>query len=149
MIRAIDTKVLAFYQWLVNVSGKKPMWWGEQCCYLLLVGIGFGFFREDTVIPRWLHLVLLTVMVLIAGALWAVSRSELLWSIEKKLRGEMFWRIAFLILMADDILATMVGFGHPDALAISLAFLSYQYFALCEEPPPPKPRTRTTLAGNH
>lgn len=74
MIRSIDKGITALYQALVNASGKKPMWWGEQCAYLLLMGVGLGALRTDWPGPLWLRVVVLSGLALVAALMWFESR---------------------------------------------------------------------------
>lgn len=148
MIRTIDKHITGLYQALVNASGKKPMWWGEQCAYLLLLGLCLGAMRTDFPGPLWLRLVILCGLVLLAAFMWFGSRWAPGWEHNKE-ANTLPWRMVWLTLFCMDVWAIFFGVPRVNALCVSLAFCSFHYFLTCEDPPPPKPRTRTKLAGNH
>lgn len=148
MIRTIDKRITGLYQALVNASGKKPRWWGEQCAYLLLLAAMFSTQRKDFYGPAWLHWVLIGGIVLIAGSMWIESKSEALWAIHQQSNSIML-RAVWVLMFCDDLARLIWGTPRLDTFTMGTAFVSLYYFLTCEDPPPPKPRTRTKLAGNH
>lgn len=144
MIRAIDRRITAAYQLLVNVSGRKPMWWGEQCAYLLAVALGLGLFAEMT-IPRWLHLVMSAAMLFCVMIMWVGSRVPELWAHQAE-RASPLFRALFVVLMGDQALQAVAGIMRPHFLLMCISMVSHEYFLLCKDPPPPKPRTSNKLA---
>lgn len=150
MIRAIDNRITDLHQWVVNFTGKRPMWWGEQCAYLLVVAAGFSAVTE--VAPwaagmPWIKWVMLAVLLMLATVLWSIARAEIAWSYFRK-GNTSVWRLLFVLFIVDDITWMVLGNVHPrpGSMLLTIGFACYHYFNLCEDPPPPKRRTSNKLA---
>lgn len=151
MIHAIDNRITALFQALVNVSQRKPRWWAEHCAYLvvlaLVVGVAMG--PKDGA-PAWVHWILAAMSLVVMTAMVIVTRVEWIWAALAEDPSEIWWRAMWVIFFADDVVRLCMGdHRQVPGLLYGLGILAFSYFLTCEDPPPPKPRTRASLAGSH
>lgn len=149
MFHTLDTYIIALHQWIVNVSGHTPRWWGEHTGYAvallpLLVAHFYGW---------TLYILVFAIAYSASGATYILAtRKRELWEVMQMLaRHSASARVvacstAALILAFMGLTGRPAGFADWLILAVLVADLMHNYFRLCEDPPPPKPRTRATLA---
>lgn len=153
----MDAFLIARYQSLVNLFQRKPIWWIEQCAYVLFLGAcGRFFFRtQDDGLSGWAVL-LLILDLLISGYCWLAGRSEVfmehVFGYHQRLVRS-FFTVCFVFYVAIDLLIIFVG-GTPKPIGVitdlcQLALTSCFYFGSCEDPPPPKPRTKMSFNGGN
>lgn len=149
MLRAIDNQIISLHQLIVNASGQPPRWWAGHMGYAvallpLLVAHFYGW-------TMFILVFSLTYSAIGATYITATSRNDL-WEVIQMLARNSPWARVVAWAANALILAVMVfmdGFAvFADwlVLAVLVADLMHNYFRLCEDPPPPKPRTRATLA---
>lgn len=145
MIAAIDTRVLAAHQWLVDFTGKDPRWLIEQCAYALLVSGLLRAMLADGVPGWWRFMAAVSTMMLAFWIYLDVKRPLFLAATARSVG----WRRVFLVMTAA--FAPFVYLSEPALSALrvanDLAFLGSFYFAACRPPAPRPPKRRLTLAG--
>lgn len=150
----MDSWLIARYQSLINLFQHKPIWWIEQCAYILAIGAaGRFFFRPET--TAWTYFMLFFDVLLVVFA-WRAGRSE---PFKEHAFGRQntFVRCFFLAFVsfqvAMDVLIMVMGLGLKPFNLFSdmsqIALMSCFYFGSCEPPPPPKPRTKMAFEGNN
>jgi len=151
MIHAIDKRITALFQALVNWSQRKPRWWAEHCVYIVLlsmvVGVAIGP-REE--VPAWLQWVQAAMGLIIVTAMGIATRVQWIWDALAEDPSEIGWRAVWVIFFADDVVRLCIGdHRQVPSLLYGFAILAFSYLLTCEDPTPPKPRTRASLAGSH
>lgn len=143
MIRAIDTRIVALHQALVNASGKKPRWWASHTPVLLLASGGYLLMLGWSVIPKWVSVLFGIGLALVCAGMTLMTSTDANFedlrtcmSRGSRMMSLMFFAVSFLWM-------------EPCLIVLNFAVLVYENMASCEDPPPPKPRTRTSLAGSH
>lgn len=146
MIRAIDKRVIALHQALVNATGNSPRWLAGTCAWVMLITPWLATHLAGWWWPLvvWAGLFTPGAALLILFAhykdTWDVFSAEKPTDWATRLSGVLLSLLFLaLVLWSGDV------FGAFLILPI-IVYTSYLYFAACKEPPPPPPRTRTTLA---
>ena len=146
----MDAFLIARYQSLVNLFQRKPIWWIEQCAYvLLLCGCGKFFFRTQADGLNWITVLFFIMDLGIFGYCWYAGRHE---AFKEHVFGpdqtfvRTFFALSTLIYVGLEVVGAM--FGHPPSPLSILANMSSAsltscfFFGACLPPPPPKPRTK-------
>lgn len=139
---SMDARLLAVFQWLVDLVGRPTSWWAENCAYVLLVG---GVLREVLrPVPGWFWWGVIGSLVF-ATLIWGAARAP---AVLQWIGRDRFWRF---VAVATTIFATLVTLGKGPVdfwlcLLANIGYASFYYFAACR---PPKPRPpRRVLAGS-
>lgn len=141
MIAAIDQWLINnVYQKLVNTLNKEPHWCVEQCAFVIFMAAGLKCVMQPFT-PWALFGLVIEGMI---GALFLFySRQPILL---KAMGQRPQFRILFLLLSMMGIWMNIMSDANIMLrlvrIAYEIAFVSVYYFAACNSPPPPKPRTK-------
>jgi hypothetical protein len=131
----IDDKIIAVYQHIVDESEKKPGWWSEQS--IMAATTLDIVIRVLNWSSGWDAVMLLICMV-VAAMLVKVARNEVFlksissnFSIRAFFLGLIAFQ-AFVMFTSDTMLYELMR------MITSIFFVSYYYFACCENPRPKK-----------
>ncbi|WP_407305818.1 hypothetical protein [Acinetobacter sp.] len=140
----IDRKLIDAYQWVVDASQKKPGWWAEQ------VMIGTTVIDIMLRVTGWnsgWDAVLLLMTLMFGTILIALARNE---AMLETLGSSTTWiRPFFLGVNAFQLTHLIMAPTSRAALQLvsGLLFMSFYYFAACENPRPKKRKEKLVL--NH
>lgn len=136
------------FQWVVDVTGKKPAWWVEQCAYGVLVSSGvFLAFVETESSPTRRALSMAAALMLAVWG-WLDAQSPM----RMKRTAEQHWlRRALMVAMVITLPIVIIGAPSLTASALfvmrDLFLLGLVYFPGCRPPAPRPPKHRAAMAG--
>ena len=147
MITKIDEFIISLFQkYLVNLTGKKPIWLAQQCVYLMGILVLYGeFFISVSAFN-------IISGVLMVAIFWLQTHHEQLWDITHKssrtplntglrMTVLILWFVPLLILAIDP----NVSVGAINTALVWSTVFAICYLETCENPPPPEPKRKLVL----
>lgn len=147
MLKKIDGEILALHQWIVDTTGKPPLWLARQCALMFILITGMRFFFTDTLSPLgFIVISALGFMLALASFVpQALFRSISDWIVR-------MFSNAFVLFAVIAVGYAFVTNRAPamqiDAilrLIDSTAIASYWCFAGCKPPAPRPPKKKVAL----
>lgn len=146
MIRAIDSRLIAAHQWLVDLTQRAPAWLARQCCLLGFVAVAIRYAIMG-------HALWAAAVTMIAFAGIAAITLSPGWF--HSMGRDLWLRSIFLAVLAIDValllLALLLPVPHETVARFTLGCLpdlclvAFHYFAACQPPRPRAPRPRGRL----
>lgn len=147
---AADAALLKLHQWAVDLSGRSPAWWAEQCAY----ANGAAVIATFCLRPTRGALVLLTTILLLAysaAAAWGVRSGRIVGheavpTMRRLCLGLLGVCIGCDVLLLAAGVAPMAP--HQWTIDIGMAvWTALHYFASCRPPAPRPPKRSAAMAG--
>lgn len=137
----IDRRFVTFYQWVVDISERRPAWWIEQtaCAYVAADIIAAVLTKTDAS-----EMISIALTLFVGAVMIMASRIPPLLAVFATI-GVPF-RLFFLATTAFNtvILCLRPSAGNAADMLGSAMLMSYYYFAACR---PPRPRKRRQLVA--
>lgn len=147
MLTKIDEFIISLFQkYLVNLTGKKPIWLAQQCVYLMaLLVLHAEFFIN-------VNPVSMIFGVLMVAIFWLQTHHEQLWDITQKSSRSPFntslrmivtflWFVPLFIV----VMVPTVSAGTINTAFVWGTIFTISYLETCEDPPPPEPKRKLVL----
>lgn len=140
----LDAWLLRLHQWIVDISQRKPQWWGQQCAIAMGMLCALRFVLDEH--PNLIKTVGTGALLLISGGFWLQALSSAWFA---GFRNVGVWGRIFIIGLAAGcvlgVLSNELSSAGLAAVGSSVATLSFYYFAACEPPAPPRRRESRVL----
>jgi hypothetical protein len=141
-MQALDTWVIGKYQSLVNLTQLKPVWWIEQCAFIiLLAAIGIHAIKPDGFIG-WGLFGFIIKLACVTLFFWC-SKSAIALEVLNSLSLRLVILVLSIIGVTSSIMLIALTRGgllkEIFEFTYDLAMCSAYYFAACK---PPQPRRR-------
>lgn len=131
MINAIDEKLIAAHQWVVDETQKQPAWLARQAAILIFICGGIRYYSAQD----WLGLV---ATVLLAGLYFVVSFSPAHFNSAGAAVGI---RIVLMCMWVGQIAIQVAADKFSALMLISnLSIVFWNYLAACKPPRPRQPK---------